>query len=160
MHAVKIVNGHPRIVCPPQTSVTLISPLPSASKIGATSGPEVDVAELLELHDPDDPALGQNQRLSGQLLGCDTEILHRIPASAESHALPLQHFERLLERGIHRALYELLQRRAEDHELGGFDILPSADSGYMISDFPHDQLLLIKPRVVEVVGAPARSRVA
>src|SRR2546427_8684865 len=129
------------------------------SRCGAASGPEVNVPEFLELHDPDDPALGQNQRLGRQLLSCDAEILHRIPASAEGHALPLQHFERLLERGIHRALYELLQRRAEHHELEGFDILPSADSGHMISDIPHDELRLIKARVVQLVEDPVLSRV-
>ena len=107
----------------------------------------------------DDPALGQNQRLGRQLLSCDAEILHRIPASAEGHALPLQHFERLLERGIHRALHERLQRRAEDHELEGLDILPSADSAHMISDVPHDELRLIKARVVQLVDDPVLSRV-
>src|SRR5437879_13903019 len=70
----------------------------------AAAGPEVAVSELLELHESHDPALRQCQRAAWQLLKCDAESLHRVPASAEAHALTLELFQHLLERRIDRAL--------------------------------------------------------
>src|SRR5439155_20484833 len=97
--------------------------------------------------------------LGRRLLRSDAEILHRVPAAAESHALRLQRLQRLLERGIHRALDERLQRRPEHHELEAFDVLPSADSSHVISDVPQDELGLIKARIVELVDDPVLPRV-
>src|SRR5436190_13540122 len=136
------------------TEITWPTPPPAFRGWSPASGPEVDVPVLLELHDPYDPALRQDQRTARQLLSRDTEILHRVPAGAEGHPLLLQHFQRLFERGIDRALHEQLQRRAVHDELEGLDVLPAANAGDVIPDVADDELGLIEARLIELIDNP------
>src|SRR5574337_1041259 len=115
----------------PSTSAAGAAPTVTRSavaRIAEILRTKVSVPLLLELHDPHDTALGQMLGAGRQLVKSDVERLHGVAARAEGQPLPLQPLERLLDLGIHAPGHEGPERRAVDHELDGFDVLPAADA--------------------------------